>query len=49
VITLLVAREIWLDPAARDRILAEPDPQRLDHWIVRAASCTSITELFDEI
>jgi hypothetical protein len=49
VIALLAARGMLLDPAVRDRILAEPDLQRLDRWIVRAASCTSIAELFDEI
>jgi hypothetical protein len=32
--------------APRARILAEREPQRLDRWIVRAASCTQAAELF---
>lgn len=46
VIVLLTARGVAIDGATRARILAEQDAQRLDRWIVRAASCTQAAELF---
>jgi hypothetical protein len=49
IITLLVARGVTLDPTTRERILAEPDLARLDRWVVRAASCGSISELLAEL
>jgi Uma2 family endonuclease len=48
IITLLVACGVPLDATARERILAEQDLARLDRWIVRAASCGSISELLAE-
>ena len=48
VVVLLTARGVALDGATRARILAERDPQRLDRWIVKAASCTQAAELFTE-
>ena len=45
-IVLLAARGIAVDSATRARILAERDPQRLDRWIARAASCAQVAELF---
>jgi hypothetical protein len=49
VIVLLTARGIALDGATRDQILGERDEQRLDRWIVRAAACTTLTELFTDL
>jgi len=34
--------------AARERILAEKDPARLERWLERAAVVASITEVVDE-
>lgn len=34
------------DDAARVRILDELDPGQLDRWLARAATCTSVAELF---
>ena len=48
VIMLLAARGLLPDPVTCERILAEQDPQRLDRWIVLAASCAANAELFDE-
>jgi Uma2 family endonuclease len=48
VIVLLTARGVAIDSATRARILAERDAQRLDRWIVRAASCTEVAELFTD-
>lgn len=48
VIVLLTARGIAIDSATRARILAERDVQRIDRWIVRAASCTQAAELFTD-
>jgi hypothetical protein len=49
IITLLVARGVSLDATTRDRILAEQDLAQLERWIVRAASCGSISELLAEL
>ena len=48
VIVLLTARGVAVDDATRARILAERDAQRLDRWIVRAATCTQAAELFTD-
>jgi hypothetical protein len=45
VIVLLAARGVAVDGAARARIIAERDPQRLERWIGRAASCATTAEL----
>jgi hypothetical protein len=45
---LLRVRGIALDGAARERILGEQDPDRLDRWIARAATCMTIAELLAE-
>ena len=44
VIVLLTGRGIALDDATRERILGERDPQRLDRWILRAATCATLAE-----
>lgn len=48
VIMVLTARGLTLDHATRAQLLAERDPARLDHWIVRAMTCASAAELLDE-
>lgn len=48
VIVLLTARGVALDAATRERIRGERQSQRLDRWIVRAASCATVAELFAE-
>ena len=45
-IAILAARDIDLDGAARERILRERDPQRLERWIVRAATSATLAEVF---
>ena len=37
-----------LDSADRDRMLRERDRLRLTRWNVRAGTCTTVAELFDE-
>ena len=44
-IAILAARDIDPDSAARERILRERDPQRLDRWIARAAISAIIAEV----
>jgi Uma2 family endonuclease len=48
VITFLTTRGVPLDAAARERILAEQDPARLEDWIARAVTCTTADDLFAE-
>jgi hypothetical protein len=46
-LAILAARHI--EPgAARDRIVQERDPHRLDRWIARAATAEALTEVFDD-
>ena len=47
-VAILTARGIALDSAARERILREHDPQRLDRWIARAAVSAVIAEVLTE-
>jgi hypothetical protein len=45
-IAILAARDI--DPgAARERILRECDPHRLDRWIARAATASTLAAVLD--
>ena len=44
-IAILAARDIDLDSDAREQILRERDPQRLDRWIARAAISATIAEV----
>jgi len=48
VLTVLRVRRIDVPDAARQRILAEKDLQRLEHWLERAAVATSIGEVIDD-
>ncbi|HEY0987765.1 MAG TPA: Uma2 family endonuclease [Kofleriaceae bacterium] len=47
VIAILDARSIALDTADRARILGELDLALLERWLVRAATCDRIGQLFD--
>lgn len=44
----LRARGIPVPDAARERILAEKDPERLERWVERAVVAASITEVLDQ-
>lgn len=48
VLTVLRARRMDLPEAARDRILAEKDPERLERWLEKAVLAASVTEVMDE-
>jgi Uma2 family endonuclease len=48
VLGVLVGRGVAVDREARERILAERDPARLDRWLARAVVCGSAAELFVE-
>jgi len=45
---LLRVREIFVPETARERILAETDPETLDRWFERAVLATSIADVFDD-
>jgi len=48
VLTALRVRGIAVPDAARERILAEKDPARLERWLERAILAASVAEVFDE-
>jgi hypothetical protein len=48
VLTVLRARGIAVPDAVRERILAQRDPELLEHWLERAAVVASIAEVIDE-
>jgi len=48
VLTVLQVRRIAVPDAARERILAEKDPARLERWLANAAVAMSVAEVFDE-
>ena len=48
VLTVLAARGLVVDEAARQRIAGCDDPQRLDEWIKRAVSVGDVAALFDD-
>ena len=47
-VALLHARGVFLDSSQRIRLLAERNLERLDDWIARATTCTSLDELLAE-
>lgn len=47
-LTVLRGRGIAVPDAARERILAEKDPARLERWLEKAGTSTTVTELFDD-
>jgi hypothetical protein len=48
VLTVLRVRGITVPDAARERILVEKDPERLERWLEKAAVAASIVEVIDE-
>jgi hypothetical protein len=48
VLAVLRIRGIVMSDANRERILAEKDPARLEHWHERAILAASVDEVFDE-
>jgi len=48
VLTVLRVRGIAMPDAARERILAEKDPARLERWLEKAAVAASVDEVLDE-
>jgi predicted transposase/invertase (TIGR01784 family) len=48
VLTVLRVRGIAVQDAARERILAEKDPARLERWLEKAAVAASVAEVIDE-
>ena len=46
--TVLRARSIALSEAAREKILAQKDPERLERWLEKAAVAPSIAEVLDD-
>lgn len=48
VLTALRVRGIDVPDAARERILAEKDPTRLERWVERAIVAASVAEVLDE-
>ena len=49
VLTVIRVRGITMPEAARERILAEKDPARLERWLERAAVAPSVAEVIDAI
>lgn len=47
-LALLRARGFAVSEAARERILAQKDPERLERWVQKAAVATSLDEILDE-
>jgi hypothetical protein len=48
VLTVLQARGIAVPEAARERVLAEKDPARLERWLTKAAVASSLAEVIDD-
>jgi hypothetical protein len=48
VLTVLRARGIAVPEAARERILAQRDPERLERWLETAAVAASVAEVIDD-
>jgi hypothetical protein len=47
-LTVLRARSIAVPDAARERILAQKDPERLERWLEKAVVAASVGEVIDE-
>jgi hypothetical protein len=48
VLTVLRARGVAVPKTARQHILAQKDPKRLERWLKRASVATSVAEVLDE-
>ena len=47
-LTVLQVRGIAVPDAARERILTQKDPERLERWLAKAVVATSLAEVLDE-
>jgi hypothetical protein len=47
-LTVLQARGIAVPDGARERILAQKDPERLERWLQKAATAPSLDDVLDE-
>ena len=47
-LTVLRGRGIAVPDAARERILAQKDPERLERWLEKASVAASLEEVLDE-
>jgi hypothetical protein len=47
-LTVLRARGFTVPDAARERIVAEKDPARMERWLERAAVAASIADVLDD-
>ena len=48
VLTVLRTRGITVPDAARERILVEKDPERLERWLEKAVVAAAVVEVIDE-
>ncbi|HVR96833.1 MAG TPA: hypothetical protein VMW27_09475 [Thermoanaerobaculia bacterium] len=48
VLMVLQARGVAVPDAVRERILAQKDPERLEHWLEKAAVASLVAEVLDE-
>ena len=48
VLTVLRARGVSVPDAARERILAEKDPARLERWLEKAILAASVADVIDD-
>jgi hypothetical protein len=49
VLTVLRVRGLAVSDAARERILSQKDPERLERWLEKAAVAASVAEVLDEL
>jgi hypothetical protein len=49
VLTVLQARGVAVPDAARERVMAQTDPARLERWLAKAALASSLDEVIDEL
>jgi shikimate 5-dehydrogenase len=47
VLTVLRVRGITVPDAARERIVAQKDPDRLERWLEKAAVASSVSDVID--
>jgi hypothetical protein len=47
-LTVLRVRGIDVPEADRERVLAQGDPERLQRWLERAATATTLAQVLDE-
>lgn len=45
IVAVLVARSLWVSDAQRESILTARDPETLERWLAKVASCPSVEAL----